>query len=258
MNEQQHITWLESRLEQMVEGTFTNLFGKRISTHEIALQLARSLEDNRRNPEGSDPRPIVPDLYAIFLDAQIVQHLATAQPELPQVLSSHLVELAKQLGYRLLHTPEVSIQILDEQETAKLLVKASFQDSQNDSTAIMQPIKASMAIEKPINAQLVINNKRTIQLTSDVTNIGRNHSNEIILDDSAISRHHLQIRLRFGAYTLFDIPGKNTTFVNNVAVNHHKLQSGDVIQVGSTQIVYFDDNKDSSSNQENTDILDPV
>lgn len=258
MNEKQHITWLETRLEQLVEGTFTSLFGKRISTHEIALQLARSLEDNRRKPDGSDPRPIAPDRFTILLDGQIVQQLVAVQPDLPDLLAAQLLELAKQLGYRLLHIPQVKIESLEVDAVDKLIVKPSFQDEKNDSTAIMQPIKVPKTIEKPINAQLVINNKLTIPLNKDVINIGRNHSNDVILDDSATSRHHLQIRLRFGSYTLFDIPGKNTTFVNSVPVNHHKLQSGDVIQVGSTQIIYFDDNKDNTSGQDNTDIMDPV
>ena len=40
------ISRLESRVERLVEGTFARLFAGRLHPREVALQLARAMEDN--------------------------------------------------------------------------------------------------------------------------------------------------------------------------------------------------------------------
>jgi len=253
----QHINWLETQLEQLVEGAFTNLFGRRISTHDIALQLSRSMEDNRRSPQGSDPRPIAPDIFRIHLQTTVEQQLRARQPDIETILSQHMIELARQLGYRLLNQPRIVLQPDQQIERGSINVDAHHTENQHDSTAIMEPIKMTAHAQKPNSPQLVINGQQSQPLEQGIINIGRSHDNEIILDDNAVSRHHLQLRLRFGSYTLFDIPGKNTTRVNNVVVSQHPLQSGDVIRIGSTQLVYLEDNN-GHPDQNNTDVFDPI
>lgn len=253
----QHINWLETQLEQLVEGAFTNLFGRRVSTHDIALELSRSMEDNRRSPQGSDPRPIAPEVFRIHLQASVEQQLRAHQPNIEDILSQHMIELARQLGYRLLNQPRIILQPDNRMERSSISVEAGYSENANNSTAVMEPIKLNSQTENPRNPQLVINGAKSFVLEQGIINIGRSHDNEIILDDNAVSRHHLQLRLRFGSYTLFDIPGKNTTHVNNVVVSQHPLQSGDVILIGSTQMVYLEDNA-GRTDQSNTDILDPI
>jgi pSer/pThr/pTyr-binding forkhead associated (FHA) protein len=56
-----------------------------------------------------------------------------------------------------------------------------------------------------------------------------------------VSRHHLQLRLRFGVYVLFDIRSQSGTFVNNNCRSRTPSQRGDVIQIGKSQLVYIED-----------------
>ena len=81
MNEQ-HIARLEAQLERLVESTFAHLFGKRIRAQDIALQLARAMEQNAVSDPRGDSRAIAPDHYAILMPSVTRQQLLQNQPAL--------------------------------------------------------------------------------------------------------------------------------------------------------------------------------
>ena len=131
------------------------------------------------------------------------------------------------------------------------------------TTDSVNPTEAMQAIplnpkKTPKNPQLIVNNaQRTISLRDPVLNVGRGDDNHIILDDPYCSRHHIQLRLRFGAYTLFDVNSSGGTRVNNIQVTEHQLQSGDVINIGHSQLTYIVET-DTSDTTGTTQSLDPV
>jgi len=257
MNEK-HIARLESQLERLVEGAFTNLFRKKISTHDIAMKLARSMEHNLQQAQGNDPRPVAPDTYTIFLHPKIHQQLSNAQTQLILALSAHLVELATQSGYRLLEKPVLKLLADAKMAPADVVVHARHTHLKEQSTAAMQAIPIDMPEVRPNNPYLIVDRTRTIQLKAPIINIGRSDENHIVVDDPFISRHHLQIRLRFGNYTLFDVNSRGGTFVNNVRVTEHQLQPHDVIRIGETQIIYMLDGPSDHQTTKTTDSIDPV
>ena len=125
------------------------------------------------------------------------------------------------------------------------------------STAAMQPMKTPKQTTAVQHPKLIIWESQTIELTQSLVNIGRDDANHITIKDAYISRHHLQLRRRFGAYSLFDVNSRGGTQVNDTVVREHRLQNGDVIQIGHTKIIYTDETN-SSSNAESTQTLDPV
>ncbi|MGB7338138.1 MAG: FhaA domain-containing protein [Phototrophicaceae bacterium] len=257
MNEK-HIAQLEAQLELLVEGTFTNLFRKRITAHDIAMKLARSLENTLRYAHDSDDmRPIAPDAYTIQLHPQIHQKLSQNSPQLLTSLSQHIVDLVAQSGYRLNVQPVVQLVADDKLAVAEVEVEALHTTEGQNTTQSMQPILAPKQ-QAPKNPQLIINEgERIIELKGSLLNVGRADDNHIILDDPFCSRHHLQLRLRFGSYTLFDVDSRAGTTVNNIPVAEHQLQSGDVIKIGHTQLVYLT-HSDKSNTNSTTQSLDPV
>ena len=74
MNEK-YIAQIEAQLEQIVEGAFTNLFRKRLNAHDIAMTLARAMENTLRYAQDGDSRPIAPDAYTIRLNSSSEQKL---------------------------------------------------------------------------------------------------------------------------------------------------------------------------------------
>lgn len=256
MNEK-YIAQLEAQLEHIVEGTFTNLFRKRLNAHDIAMKLARAMENTLRYAQDGDSRPIAPDSYTIRLNTLIEEKLAQSSPNLNKILSQHIIELVAQSGYRLNVAPVVQIVSDKALSTGDIEIDAIHTSDSTNTTQAMQPIPITPKIALK-NPQLVINNgERTITLSEPLLNIGRGDDNHIVLEDAYCSRHHIQLRLRFGAYTLFDVNSRGGTMVNNIRVTEHALQSGDVIKIGHTQLTYIVEN-DKSNSTGTTQSLDPV
>jgi hypothetical protein len=240
MNEQ-HIARLEAQLERLVEGAFSQLFGKKLRAQDIAMQLARAMEEGAQIQDYGDLRPVAPDHYTIYLSSSLRTQLIQRQPLLPQQLSEHLVELASNAGYRLMSIPSVDILANDELTAGLVVVKARHVQKRHSTTALMQRVDTPSSQDMPLNPQLLLHGQVAVPLTREVINVGRSRDNHIVIDDAAVSRHHLQLRLRFGRYMLFDTQSHGGTSVNDVLVKEHMLQTGDVIRIGTTSLVYMED-----------------
>ena len=68
--------------------------------------------------------------------------------------------------------------------------------------------------------------------------IGRAPTNDIPLNDTAVSGEHCRVRPEEGAFVLHDLKSTNGTFVNEKRVTRHRLSEGDVVRVGETQIQF--------------------
>ncbi len=65
--------------------------------------------------------------------------------------------------------------------------------------------------------------------------IGRANNNDIVIQDSAVSKNHLKItKTAQGEYILEDLGSTNGTFVNGKPVRTCKLQSNDIVKIGDT------------------------
>ncbi|HTI28756.1 MAG TPA: FhaA domain-containing protein [Methylomirabilota bacterium] len=68
--------------------------------------------------------------------------------------------------------------------------------------------------------------------------IGRASDNDVIVDDPEVSRHHCQLKLQHGAYSLADLGSRNGSWINGQPVSEVALGPGDRIQIGSTEIEF--------------------
>lgn len=247
---------LEGSLERLVENAFASLFRKPVSAHDIAVKLARSMAANTRLSADLDPRPFAPDRYIITLNPDLYTHFQQVQADTIDDLVEQLTDLAARLEYRLNDTPQLAFAADARLRAGDLSVESSHSEVALPSTAMMKAVQIPTA-QAPATMHLLIGD-RSVRLMDSVINIGRSDENTIVLDDSYVSRHHIQLRLRYGGYLLFDAQSKSGTFVNDIAVREHQLQSGDVIRIGSTSMIYVVDNAPAHHSSGNTDHLDPV
>lgn len=243
----QRIANLEARLEKITEGFFAHLFGQRIHAHDIALQLVRALESHLEPASNGDLRPVAPDHYVIRTHPDVLRQISERYPALSQILSDQIVELASNSGYRLANVPKVEFAPAAELSTHRIMVSADHLARQQSTTAAMQPVRSPVTHTAPKNAQIVISGQMSITLDTAIITIGRSRQNDIVLSDSYVSRAHAQIRLRFGHYTIFDTSSQSGTFVNDVRIQEHRLQTGDIIRIGNSSLVYLEDEPDSVS-----------
>lgn len=73
------------------------------------------------------------------------------------------------------------------------------------------------------------------ELTEDVTNLGRDITNDIVINDREVSRHHLRLMRGAEGHTIEDLGSTNGTFVNGKRISGATpLNNGDLIALGET------------------------
>jgi hypothetical protein len=76
---------------------------------------------------------------------------------------------------------------------------------------------------------------QAFEVSKDVTTLGRDISNDIVVNDRETSRHHLRLMLSGDTLTIEDLGSTNGTFVNGKRVSGvTPLQNGDMIGLGET------------------------
>jgi pSer/pThr/pTyr-binding forkhead associated (FHA) protein len=71
-----------------------------------------------------------------------------------------------------------------------------------------------------------------------VTSIGRDLGNDIVLNDTFVSRQHAKIHFEDEAFYLYDLASKNGTYVNEEEVSSCRLVHGDKVQLGRTVMTF--------------------
>jgi pSer/pThr/pTyr-binding forkhead associated (FHA) protein len=95
------------------------------------------------------------------------------------------------------------------------------------------------AIGESKQASYLMFNKKKIELVAKIT-IGRDSSNDIVVDNKLASRHHAMIQKIRDAYFIKDEGSTNGTFVNDIRIpieKYIKLNSGDKVTIGNSNLV---------------------
>jgi hypothetical protein len=94
--------------------------------------------------------------------------------------------------------------------------------------------QAWMTIRSPQTPQKVF------RIEKPVVNIGRQLTNDIIVEDKRVSRYHAQIKYQSdGQFTIFDLGSTNGITVNGVPhLRQHLLRNGDRFTIGSYDFYY--------------------
>lgn len=82
--------------------------------------------------------------------------------------------------------------------------------------------------------------QQVFRIEKPVVNIGRQLTNDIIVEDKRVSRYHAQIKYQAdGQFTIFDLGSTNGITVNGVPhLRQHLLRNGDRFTIGSYDFYY--------------------
>jgi hypothetical protein len=243
------IARFEALAERLVEGTFARLFAGRLSPLAVLARLARAMEDHQA--VSADGTPLAPTRYWVYLHPHDYEALAVEQQALEAELARDVAELAAHAGLALVIPPVVHV--LADKDTAvhevrveaRLMSQATDVEDVKEGTCEM-PIgeheaEAGEMIAPPGRPFLIVEGQRHVDLLQPVVSVGRALDNDIILEDPRVSRHHAQLRRRYGRYVLYDMGSSSGTQINEYPVEECVLHSGDVVSFAGVQVIYGED-----------------
>ena len=246
-------------IEQKIEGLFEGLFGRAFRTNvqpvELARKLVKEMEDHRT---VSVSRVYVPNEYSVYLSTADREQFADYESQLRHELQEYLSEHARREGYVLLTAPVVLMETDDDLALGEFGIATRMVQSakgpqgeeppapqvEPGATMIYKP-RAPLTEEGPppdvalaqeIVTLTVDGRRREVDKRRVV--IGRSKDCDVQITDPNASRRHAEIRQEGAAYWLIDLDSTNGSQVNGRRTTRAKLESGDVITIGSTDLTF--------------------
>ncbi len=246
-------------IEQKIEGLFEGLFGRAFRTNvqpvELARKLVKEMEDHRT---VSVSRVYVPNEYSIYLSPADREQFADYEASLKTELQDYLAEHARREGFVLLTPPAVQFETDDDLAVGEFgiatrMVQGERKQRDDGGPAAPREAGATMVYRPrtplPVDGPppdvalaqeivtLTVEGKRREVDTRRVV-IGRSKECDIQLTDPNASRRHAELRQEGSAYWLIDLDSTNGSQVNGRRTARTKLESGDVITIGSTDLAF--------------------
>jgi Protein of unknown function (DUF3662)/FHA domain len=246
---------IEQKIEALVEGVFGRAFRTHVQPVELARKLAKEMDDHRT---VSVSRVYVPNEYTIYLGPSDREQFAEYEQSLRDELQLYLTEHARREGYSLLTAPRVLLETDDDLSVGEFGIATRMVqperrpprddepefDAEPGHTMIyrprQQPTEAASVVDLGIErGQAALSwdgERREIDRRRMV--IGRSKECDIQLEDPNVSRRHAEVRQEGTAYWIVDLESTNGIEVNGRRLKRAKLEDGDTVTIGSTEITF--------------------
>ena len=216
----------ERRLEGLVQGAFAKAFGGYVEPVEVAAALTREAEDKKAIVAAG--RVLVPNTYVVELGTADLERLAEYDEPLRKELAAMVGEAAQEHGWSFVGPVEVSFAEVSGLETGAFRVRSQVEAG---------PEGAAPAAPVATGGPHLELGETTIRL-APTTVVGRGTDVDVRLPDTGVSRRHAELRLLGDRVELHDLGSTNGTRVNGRRVAAVTLTDGDVLTLGTTDLVF--------------------
>ena len=248
-------------IEQKIEGLFEGMFGRAFRTHvqpvELARKLAKEMDEHRTI---SVSRVYVPNEYSVYLSESDREQFTGYEGSLVGELQDHLIEHAQRESYAMLTPPKVlmltdaDLSIGEFGIATRIVQPDGRRGPQLDEPAAQvepgatmiykakppQPTEAASPADLGLaDASFTLTMKgRTHALEGAKVVLGRSKDCDIQVEDANVSRRHAELRREGPAWWLVDLDSTNGTELNGKRAKRAKLNEGDTITLGATDLVF--------------------
>jgi hypothetical protein len=239
---------LESRIADLVEGTFGRVFRTQVRPVEIARKLAREMDEHKT---VSVSRTYVPNEYAVWLSPEDRTRLQGVEHELVDELAAYLLEHTRRERLALVSRPKIEFKTdealhLGEFGIQARLVRpteaagaeqASHGHTMVYSTAARKQEELSEHPSAPRGRPVLVAEGKRVAIGPHGAVIGRSRECDIVLSDGNVSRRHAELRPAAGGWSITDLGSTNGVKVNGQVVHGaYPVAPGDHIEVGTVDV----------------------
>jgi hypothetical protein len=227
----------EGWVNQTVEGRVGSLLGAHVQPVDLAKRLADCMEDHRAVGAG---RVFVPNVYRVYLAPATLSGFTAYVTALEAELAAFLTARAAERNFHTVGRVQVTLLADSTLRAERIRAEGDLVDSQQLSATpgaqMTRPMTAAAAAPTGTALCLLVG-ARCVPLAGEgPVALGRALDNDVILDDTSVSRHHARFVARVGYWLLEDLGSKHGTFVNNRRVASAPVRAGDRIRLGAARV----------------------
>ena len=242
---------LEAFLERLFEAPAGRL-GANLQPVSLAKRIERAMDTNKSFGESG---VIVPNRYDLHLHPADFATFESYRGSLEDDLAHGALARAHREHYSLVARPQVRLLADGAVPRGDVRVAANVVDDAGEQVREETPARPAtdtVVFARPGHEVAEVGSAQRVyllvssqdgpavqfDLAGAVISIGRASDNDVILDDLQVSRHHCQLKLQHGAYSLADLGSRNGSWVNGEQVSEVALGPGDMIRIGATEIEF--------------------
>ena len=246
---------IERRLEGLVEGFFTKIFRSGLQPVEVGRRILREMAENKT---VSVNRVYAPNEFAVRMGPEDHARFTQMAAGLEREFTDMVVDAAKENRWNLMGIPRITFEMDDAMGRGEFKVEALLtadpeapgprvatrphdEGDPSATRAISADTAHRLGIASATTIDLVVldaggHEKDRISITRAPVTIGRLSTNDVVLPDSNVSRRHAELRRAAEGWTIVDLGSTNGTTVNGKTAKEHRLQNGDRIGFGTSEL----------------------
>jgi hypothetical protein len=230
---------------------FGRAFKANVQPVELARKLTKEMDDHRT---VSVSRVYVPNEFTVYLSTPDREQFDAYEASLKLELQEYLAQHARRENYVMLSPPVVVMTTDDDLAVGEFGIAtrmiqqrparpdaAPVPAAQPAQTMVYRPTEppdAAHSGEVARETVALVDGNTRHEITKPVTVLGRSTGCDIRLGDPNVSRRHAEVRQQGTAYWIVDLDSTNGVDVNGSRVEKAKLEHGDVLTLGESELVF--------------------
>lgn len=219
----------EHGVENVVNGTFAKVFRSELKPIEIASAI-RTAMDERAATLAVD-RTVAPNEFVVYVNSTDLDKIENwGEDALVGELIDNATQHATSQQYAFVGPVKISFEESSELTTGRLKVEAT------TVRGNIAPVTSNKMTKQPV----ISINDQAFVLTGERTVIGRAMDSDIVIEESGVSRHHLELLVTPNGVIARDMGSTNGLFVEGQKIDAVTLQDGNTLTIGRTQIMFWE------------------
>jgi hypothetical protein len=228
---------VERGIEKAVRGVFSTGSKAQVEPVEIASRLRREVDHKALTVAAG--RTLVPNVFDVQLsDGDFARAQEWGTP-LAEELCDVVINHVRSQGYTLQGPVRISFRRDSALRAGDFEIASSTEKSQAGARQPRPNVPAAPS-RQPVRLQPVLDiDGQRYSLNAPSIVLGRSSEADIHIDDTGVSRRHLEIRTANGVTSAVDLGSTNGSYVNGQKVSGStELTDGSTITMGRTKIIF--------------------
>ncbi|MPY10646.1 FhaA domain-containing protein [Arthrobacter bussei] len=228
---------VERGLEKLVRGAFTTGSKSQVQPLEIASALRKELDT--RSLVLAQGRTLAPNVFSARLSDSDFERAQQWGSALAEELCDVVIAHVNSQQYTLQGPVRVSFEHDPDLKAGVFEIDSSIEKEAAARRPSAPPAPAAPR-RQPTRYQAVLDvDGRRYSLNSPSIVLGRSSEADILVDDTGVSRRHLEIRSQGGRTYAVDLGSTNGSYVNGQRVNGQaELTDGSMITMGRSRLTF--------------------